>query len=160
MLHSAPSIPWSYAAEYDRLAATTIEPSWSARAMARLRARQLDRELIAGADPAQSAELAARAYWLTSSDNRASLAGAIERLVRSAHEGSNRWGISPQRTAVIRQVDELGSLVSLLRGRSPLYARGLAMLGRLLADGTGPAYVGRPEALATCIREARRALAG
>ena len=58
------------------------------------------------------------------------------------------------------QADELGSLVSLLRGRSPLYARGLAMLGRLLADGTGPAYVGRPEALATCIREVRRALAG
>jgi hypothetical protein len=150
----------SFAVKYDRLAAQTIEPNWPARAMARLRAHRLDRELIAGADPAQSPELAARAGWLTSSDNRASLAGAIERLVRSAYEGPNRWGVSPQRTAVIRQADELWALASLLRGRSPLYARGLAMLGRLVADGTGPAYVGQPEALVTRIREARSALAG
>jgi hypothetical protein len=116
--------------------------------------------LVAGADPARSRQLAARACWLTSSAHRRSLASAIERLLRSAYQPVNFWGVTPQRRAVMDHADELSALACLLRSRSPLYAGGIAMLGRLLSDGTGPAYVGEPELLARRLSEARVALAG
>jgi hypothetical protein len=150
----------SFDALLDRAADRTIEPNLVTRTAARIRARALDRQLIAGADPAGSPELAARAGRLTSPEHRASVADAIERLVQSAHEPPNFWGVVPQRRAVVRQGEELAELASRLRGSSPLYARGIAMLGRLLADGTGPAYAGQPEALAQRLREVRTALAG
>jgi hypothetical protein len=160
MLQGTATTPRSFDASLDRVAERTIEPGGMARAAARIGARGLDRKLIAGADPAGSAELAARAYRLTSPRHRASVAYAIERLVQSAYEPPNLWGVVPQRRAVIKHADELAELAALLRSRSPLYARGIAMLGRLLADGTGPAYTGRPEALEQRLREARTALAG
>jgi hypothetical protein len=49
-------------------------------------------------------------------------------------------------------------LAALLRGPRPLYAPGIAMLGRLLADGTGPAYLGRSRTLARRLGETRAAL--
>ena len=55
----------------------------------------------------------------------------------------------------------LRELAALLRGRRPLYARGLAMLGELLSDGTG-AFYARPggTALEHALVEIRAALAG
>ncbi|HEY2258631.1 MAG TPA: hypothetical protein VGH45_02895 [Solirubrobacteraceae bacterium] len=158
MLQSAADIPTSFAGRFDRVAERTIAPHWAARLTARLRARQLDRQLIAGADPARSRQLAARACLLTSSQNRTTLALALERLLVSACEPANFWGVAPLRRAVLDRADELIGLASLLRSNSPLYARGIAMVGRLLSDGTGPAYVGPAEALDERLWQARRAL--
>jgi hypothetical protein len=160
MLHSTTAIPRSFAATFDRTAERTIAPSWAARATARLAARWLDRELVAGADPAQSPALAARACGRTSDENRSWLAAAIDRLVRTAAEPPSRWGVTPHRAAVTREADELTDLAARLRSPAPLYVRGIAMLGRLISDGTGPAYAGEPEALSKRLGEARRALAG
>jgi hypothetical protein len=126
--------------------------------LASVGARWLDRQLIAGADPARSPMLAARACRLASEDNRASLALSLERLMINADEPPNLWGVSPHRRAVGLVAGELTDVAALLRDRRPLYARGIAMLGRLVSDGTGPAYVGGPEALSRRLREARRAL--
>lgn len=160
MLHSAVDIPRSFAGSFDRVAERTIEPNWLARLAARVRARGLDKQLIAGADPTGSPRLAARAWRLTSSSHRNSLAFAIERLLRSAKQPPNRWGVAPQRKAVIAQADELSAIASLLRSRSPLYASGIAMVDELVFDGTGPAYVGEPAVLAEHVSQARHALAG
>ncbi len=160
MVHGATATLQGFAATYDRIAERTIEPSWTSRTMARLRSRALDRALIAGADPADSTQLAARACKLTSRSNRALLAAGIERLLFAAVAPPSRAHLAPQRTAVLAQADQLRRLAALLRGQSPLYARGLAMLGELLTDGTGPVYRGEPDALGWRLEEARWALAG
>jgi hypothetical protein len=149
-----------FAASYDRVAERTIEPSWFSRAMARLRSRALDRALIAGADPTDSTQLAARACRLTSPANRNLLAAGIDRLVASASEPPSRARLAPPRATVVAAGDDLRHLAEILRGRSPLYARGLAMLRELVTDGAGPLYRGQPEVLEQALEEARRALAG
>jgi hypothetical protein len=148
------------AANYDRVAQATIEPSLYARTAARLRAGALDRALIAGADPSSSPQLAARACALTSRRTRAVIAAGIERVIRAAHEPAARSRITPRRSSVKSTVGELDELAGLLRSRSPLYARGIAMLRELLRDGAGPVYVGAPDELASTLAEARLALAG
>ena len=150
----------TFAATYDQLAERTIEPGWTSRIMARLRSRALDRELIAGADPADSTQLAARACKLTSQANRALLATGIERVLSAAMAPPSRAHLAPQRATILAQADQLRELAAQLRGRSPLYAQGLAILGQLLTDGTGPVYRGEPEALGSRLEEARCALAG
>jgi hypothetical protein len=160
MVHGATVTLQSFAATYDRVAERTIEPGWISRSLARVRARALDRALISGADPTDSTQLAARACKLTSPSNRALLASGIDRLLTAAVEPPSRAHLAPQRTTVLSHAGELRELVALLRGQSPLYARGLAMLGELLTDGTGPVYRGQPEALGRRLEEARYALAG
>lgn len=170
MLQAAPSGLAQFAAAYDRIADRTIEPRWPARALARLGARLLDRKLIAGADPAGSTLLAARACRLTSCAHREALAAGLGRLLTDALRPDRRtrplsdcWMpvyVVPSRRAIESQAEELWDFASLLRSRSPLYARGIAMLGRLLSDGTGPVYVGPPKTLARRLGEVRAALNG
>jgi hypothetical protein len=160
MLHGTTAIPGSFAATYDRAAERTISPSWWARTLAWVGARWFDRQLAAGADPARSPMLAARACRLASDENRASLAAALERLMINAEVPANHWSVAPHRRAIMFTAADLTDLAALLRDRGPLYVRGLAMLGRVVSDGTGPAYVGGPDALSRQLREARRALAG
>jgi hypothetical protein len=149
-----------FASSYDRVAERTIEPSWFSRMMASVRGRALDRALIAGADPTDSTQLAARACKLTSPANRRLLAAGIERLLRSPTERPSRARLAPPRDTVLAAAEELSNLAELLRGRSPLYARGLAMLRELLTDGAGPLYRRQPEVLERRLEEARCALAG
>lgn len=160
MVHGATATLQTFAATYDRLAERTIDPSWTSRIMARLRSRALDRALIAGADPSDSTQLAARACKLTSRSNRTTLAIGVERLLQAAHERPRRALVSPARASIQTQSDQLAELAELLRGKAPLYAGGLATLGELLTDGTGPVYRGRPEALGQRLEQARSALAG
>jgi hypothetical protein len=161
MLHAAPTNVAPSVTNFDRIADRTICPRWTARTLARLGAGPLDRKLIAGADPAGSTLLAARACRLTSSAHRESLADSLDRLLQGAtHPDHPAWRVMPSRTAVERQADELRSFASLLRSGSPLYAGGIAMLGRLLSDGTGPVYVGPSEMLARRLGEVRTALSG
>ncbi len=151
----------AFVAGYDRVAERTIEPGWITRLAARIRSHALDRALIAGADPAASPQLAARAGTLTSRGHRLLMASGIERLLERAQEPPDaRQAVAPKRATVAAQAEQLRALARLLRGYTPLYARGLAMVTELLTDGTGPAYHGEPEALTRRLSEARQALAG
>jgi hypothetical protein len=161
MPRGAPVTVEAFAASYDRVARRTIEPGWVNRVGARIRSHALDRALIAGADPADSRQLAARAGTLTSRGHRLLMACGIERLLERAQEPPGpRRPVAPQRATVARHTEQLRALAALLRARTPLYARGIAMLTELLTDGTGPAYYGDPEAFSRWLRETRHALAG
>jgi hypothetical protein len=161
MPYGAPLTVEVFAASYDRVAERAIEPGWATRISARIHSHALDRALIAGADPAESPKLAARAGRLTSRGHRMLMACGIERLLERAQEPPHpRRAVAPQRATVAGHADQLWALAALLRGRTPLYARGIAMVTELLTDGTGPAYSGEPEALAQLLRETQHALAG
>jgi hypothetical protein len=129
-----------FVAELDRFAACRFEPGLTARLGARLRGPSLDRALISGADPAATAQLAARAVRLTSASMRREVARGLDRLARDEHETRGRWQVLPSRRAAAVNAPELHALATRLREPGPLYARGIAMLSRLLTDGGGPAY--------------------
>ena len=132
-------------------------PSRAARLAARLRGSVLDRALIDGADPAASQRLCARAAMLTSPPVRGGLAHGLELLASRAQTPSRRWWAAPRAAAANAQL--LRELAALLRGRSALQPRGVAMILRLLSDGTGPMYAESPAALERELRRARAALA-
>ncbi len=142
------------------LADRAARPGRLARLAARARAGSLDRALIAGADPARSPQLSARAALLTSPRTRTAIAGGLERLVEAARGPRGRWCAVSAGAPLLASAAELLELAELLRGRAPLYARGVAMLNELISDGTGPAYHGERDELARVLREARSALAG
>lgn len=123
----------------------------------RLRTRSLDDSLIAGVDPSASPDLAARAAKLMSRATRLEVADGLERLATRAPAG--RLTLAPFRRAVAVNATELRALAIRLRGASPVRAPGIAMLRRLLTDGTGPAYTDRAgDSLAARLRDAREAI--
>ncbi len=136
-----------------------LEPSWVTHLAARVRGGALDRALIGGADPAASRQLATRVAQLTSTRKRISIAEDLERLLRVAQSPASRWGVLPRRGPVLAAGAELGALVALLRGSTPLSARGIAMLAQMLGDGTGPVYAGQDD-LKRRLGEARTAMEG
>lgn len=137
-----------------------LAPTRRARIAARLRARTLDLELAAGADPTNSAALAARAALLASPRYRSAVAEGLERLLRGAQGPQRRWWALARHTTVRANSSELAQLASLLRSSRPAYARGIAILNLLLTDGAGAAYQGGPSQLARELREARSAIDG
>jgi hypothetical protein len=148
------------ASAIDRRAQRAFARGPLARFQARLRGRELDGALIGGTDPAESAALAARAAQLTSSAARAAVADALERWVEASGQG-RRWAVIPTRAAIEANRAELWDLVAALRAPMPVYARGVAMLQRLLSDGVGPAYADDGGfALRTALCEARVAISG
>jgi hypothetical protein len=123
----------------------------------RLRTRSLDDSLIAGADPGARAELAARAARLTSRSMRREVADGLEQL--AADPPVRRFAIVPFRRAAGVNATELRALAIRLRGAAPVRARGVAILWRLLTDGTGPAYTDRAgDSLAASLHDAREAI--
>jgi len=137
-----------------------LRPSPSARVLARLRAAALDRALLAGADPAHSSQLAARAQALTAPRSRAAAADGLERWLSAADGATSRRHVLPRRSLAVANASEVRAIVSLLRASAPLYARGIALLGSLFGDGTGPAYVGDGDALPRLLGEVRAAMTG
>ncbi len=137
-----------------------LRPAPSARLLARLRTTALDRALLAGADPAHSRQLAARAQALTSPRSRAAAADGLERWLSAANGATSRRRVLPRRALAVANASEACEIVSLLRGSAPLYARGIALLGLLLNDGTGPAYVGDSDTLPRLLAEVRAAMTG
>jgi hypothetical protein len=150
----------SYSTIYDRVAGQAFSPGHFARLTARLRSGALDRALIDGADPVSSPQLAARAASLTSTRFRELIADGLERLLLVAEGPTRRWWAASRRGAVVANARELRELAALLRGGSLLYARGMAILGELLSDGAGPAYLGEADGLADELSRARIALGG
>jgi hypothetical protein len=132
----------------------------SVRLLARLRAPVLDRALLAGADPTESRQLAARAQALTSPRSRAATADGLERWLSAAHGATSARRLLPRRALALDNASEARAIVQLLRGGAPLYARGIALLASLLSDGTGPAYVGDSDVLARLLGEVRATMAG
>ncbi|MHB8233555.1 MAG: hypothetical protein ACYDHT_02775 [Solirubrobacteraceae bacterium] len=130
------------------------------RLLARLRARALDRALLAGADPTQSRQLAARVQALTSPRSRAATADGLERWLSAAHGATSARRLLPPRALALDNASEARAILSLLRGSVPLYAHGIALLASLLSDGTGPAYVGESDVLARLLGEVRATMAG
>jgi len=128
------------------------------RLAARLRAAGLDRALASGVDPTGSPRLAARTVALTSTCGRSRMAEQLGRLVSTADRPHGAWAIPPNRPAVTANSAAISDLAELLKGRSPLYVRGLAALSQLLRDGTGPVYTGDAASLSASLSTARSAL--
>ena len=145
----------------ERGASGVLAPSWTARVAAKLRVRALDRALIDGADPAESPQLAAHSARLTRRSTRWGVADGLDRMAHTGVEPARVWGILPSRNAVRANLQELHDLAAVLRGPSPVYAQGVAMLRVLVSDGTGPAYTDRDgSALGARLRRAHRAMSG
>jgi hypothetical protein len=148
-----------FVADFDRFAACRFEPGVTAKLAARLRRDALDRALIEGADPAATGQLAARVARLTSRSMRREVASALDHLAVDGPRAGGRWRVRPSRAAAAANAPELHALAARLRGPAPLYARGIAMLSRLLTEGTGPAYNdSRGDLLAQRLRDARVAM--
>jgi len=149
----------AFAADFDRFAACRFDPGPIARLWARLRSHSLDRALIAGADPAATEQLAARAARLTSASMRREVARALDRLALDERDAPARWQVRPSKRAAATNAAELHALAARLREPGPLYARGIAVLRGLLTEGTSPAYADRRgDLLAQRLRDARVAM--
>jgi hypothetical protein len=122
----------------------------------------LDRELARGDNPLGSVALALRARQLVSPRTRERLAAALERLVECAKRRPAPSEIVwvPHRE-ILETRSELLGLASRLRDARPVYARGVAMISRLIHDGTGPAFTPHAGgALGRAIAAAANALEG
>jgi len=128
------------AAEQAARTRRALDPPLSARVAARVFAHRLDRELTAGAEPAGSPRLAARAAMLTSRSVRGELADGLDRLIATAQLPPPRRQSIPRHSSVLANSKLLRELAATLRGTGPLYAGGIAVLCTLLTDGTGPVY--------------------
>jgi hypothetical protein len=112
-----------------------------------LRRGSLDRSLAAGADPATSPALSRRARQLTSRRSRAGLAASIRNLLDAADEGPRGFtaAVPIQRHEILRERQMLLQLAAELESHDELKPRGIAMVERLLIEGTSPVYVDGPE---------------
>ena len=143
--------------------ADAVEPRRSRlrdRLTARLRANGLDRRLADGVPPERSAALSLRARRLIEPPVAATMARALHRIVREAHEHRLPHATMPVRLlAVRRSAAELEDLARRLVAPRPAAVRGIAQVRLLLTDGTGPLYSSRTgEDLAAAVRRARAAL--
>jgi len=123
---------------------------------------RLDARLAAGAAVEESPELALRADQLTSERNRRVLADSIERIVRTAHgTGAMRTASPPLASDDVRACSrQLMDLARLLRARPEVNASGVALIQRLITDGSGPLYhAAENDALWRAVRDAGAALA-
>jgi hypothetical protein len=129
--------------------------------VARWHADTLDRALAAGAGPYADALIATRAEQLTASRSRRRLAAGLARVQRDAAHGLSGLTavVTPDRHEVMRAGPEIAALERRLGDGERIDAAGMAMLRRLLTDGTSPLYdpVG-PGSLARHLRAVTAAL--
>ena len=115
---------------------------------------------MAGADPAVSPRLAARAAHLTARPTREALAQALEARVHGLQAPPRVLRVGARRAAVRDQAGSLRELATRLRAPEPLYAGGIATVSQLLCDGTSPLYGNDVAALARTLHEALATLHG
>ena len=143
---SAISAPPRWRASTDSKPSTGPKPSLLTRLRTKLRSRQLDRALAAGAAPSESDELSLRARQLLTSNAR--LANSIERLILRS-ELDPRFDLpqsplsrTPFNYASIRANRAvLNHLIDALRDPGSRPVRGLAMASTLVKDKGCPLYV-------------------
>jgi hypothetical protein len=131
---------------FERLAGLD-RPSLRLRARVRLRWRTLDMQLAEGANPLEDAAVALRARQLVSRPTREQFAAELEGLVRHAERLPLPRSVAAPlpRPQILEARTGLLALATCLRADRPLYARGMALLSRLLTDGNGPAYRARAD---------------
>lgn len=125
------------------------------------RARELDRQLAAGADPGASALLAIRGERLRSQGHRLCVAAGLARAVRDAEATTRGFSaaVRPDQREVVAAQSVLATLDRRLRAPEPVTAQGVALLESLLTDGTSPLYhPAEPGALGSQLRAAAAAL--
>lgn len=126
------------------------------RLMASCQAGRLDRRLAEGASPEASAVLAARAMRLTSLCYRRDLAASLRRIVVATGEpaavravqvaapksadAARPLRVPIRRARVSQSARPLAELATRLATPGPVPVRGVAMVTRLLSEGTGPLY--------------------
>jgi hypothetical protein len=136
-----------------------LSPTRFARLAAVARASHLDALLARGADPSSSAQLAARAEMLSARRARTVMADQLDRLAGAdTTDQGGRWGVRPNRKAIIANTDAMLTLSALLRETTPIHHRGTAILSQLMRDGTGPLYVGDGSTLTTRLHAALAAM--
>lgn len=121
----------------------------------------LDRRLAAGEDPWGSDALALRARRITTRRGRASVAGGLAGILRSARAANPRFtaAVAPNRSDVLEAAAVIATVERRLRAAEPVAARGVAMVRLLLVDGNGPLYrPGEPGVLGSRLRAAAAAL--
>ena len=103
----------------------------------------LDERLASGIDPGSDPALLLRARQLRSERHRSRLASWVERLVEES-DAPERAGLTSKvpivRENVAEARDSLLSVAHLLRDEEQVRPRGIAMVERLLTDGTSPLY--------------------
>jgi hypothetical protein len=127
----------------------------------RWRGSDLDRRLAAGEDPRGSDALALRALRITTRRGRASVAGGLAGILRSARAGRLRFtaAVTPNRSEVLEAAAVIAAVERRLRAAEPVAAHGVAMVRLLLIDGNGPLYrPGEPGVLGSRLRAAAAAL--
>ncbi len=138
------------------------EPTLEDRAIARMLAPWLDRELAGDIGPSLSAAHAARVGQLTRARTRRALAHTLDRLVERADDPRSRflsWTIRPCTEQVRDATPLILSTASRLRSDEPLAPLGIARLKTLLRDVSGPCYVrSRPDALTVALQDVSDAL--
>lgn len=135
-------------------------PSLRARLVARVRWFSLNERLIAGEDPAGSAMLAAHAARLTTSRRREQIAEALRGLIRVAEQPVRVSRVNPDSAALLANERAVYSAAQRLETGSPVYARGVARLERLLTDMRSPVFQGGFVALADELADAAAELDG
>ena len=138
-------------------------PSLGIRARTALHRFDLDARLAAGADPAESFELAARADHLSSPRRRRAVARGLESVVAAVDR--RRPGLSSSAPLNCDEITAarplLLNLAARLRADAPAAPCGLARARRLLADPYSPLHVPtEPGAVAVAARSAIDGLDG
>jgi hypothetical protein len=111
------------------------------RCVTRLRARRLDRDLAAGADPIGSDELSLRVGQLAAVATRVRLARVLRDAVAMANGHQAPLTVTRLQRAAVRENEELLlALADRVRDGGVVGVRGLAMVSELLEDRGGPLY--------------------
>ena len=113
------------------------------RCSTRCRARKLDRQLAAGADPMESDELSLRVGQLGSPRSRHRIACALRGAVALAEQDAFPVMVAapPIRRAAVRASDGLLlEITERLVSCEPVGVRGVAIASQLLEDRRGPLY--------------------
>jgi hypothetical protein len=112
------------------------------RLLASLRSSSLDRQLASGRHPEASRLLAVRAMKLVSPSTRAALADNWRDLFAQARRPpvARNPRIPLCRDRIIAAEDAARAMLDALSASRPVPARGVAMAGGLLREGTGPLY--------------------
>lgn len=125
-----------------------------------VRRAALTRQLVDGADPAATPELALRARQLTSIRSRRRLARALRSAVAEARRPSLSRMPIVSRRPVLAAVEALDALVKRLHSPEAVGEQGMALVYRLITDGAWSPLYGSddPDALRRLVATATAAL--
>jgi len=138
------------------------KPTLEDRAIARMLAPWLDRELARGFAPTLSEAHAARAKQLAGERTRHAMARALDRLIDRAEQPRRAFlnpVVPPCRAEIREAMPLILSIRTRLHSEQPLDPQAIARLKTLLTDHNGPCYKAtEPGALAAALQAVLEAL--